>query len=117
MESAKFYREKKAKPLFEKLTKVLRALFHAYLDLKKSYERLMENYTRLQQRYASLDQAFDRVSEENKELKSVADDYNALCRGCGEDEISARVSAIKEMEAAERKQRRMSHRRYEIGAR
>ena len=81
------------------------------------YERLMGNYNRLQQRYASLDQSFDRVIEENKELKSVADDYDTLCRGYGEDEISARVRTIKEMEAAERKQRRMSHRRHEIGAR
>ena len=48
LESAKSYREKKVKPLFEKLTKVLRALFHAYLDLKQSYERLMGNYNRLQ---------------------------------------------------------------------
>jgi len=117
LESAKSYREKKVKPLFGKLTKVLRALFHAYLDLKQSYERLMGNYTRLQQRYASLDQSFDRVSEENKELKSVADDYDTLCRGYGEEENAARVLAIKEMEAAERKQRRMSHRRHEIGAR
>ena len=117
LESAKSYREKKVKPLFEKLTKVLRALFHAYLDLKQSYERLMGNYNRLQQRYASLDQSFDRVIEENKELKSVADDYDTLCRGYGEDEISARVRTIKEMEATERKQRRMSHRRHEIGAR
>lgn len=117
LESAKSYREKKVKPLFQKLTKVLRGLFHAYLDLKRSYERLTGNYNRLQQRYASLDQSFDRVSKENKELKSVAEDYDALCRGYGEREIAAQVRAIKEQEAAEKRLRRMTHHRYEIGAR
>lgn len=117
LESAKSYREKKVKPLFEKLTKVLRALFHAYLDLKQSYERLVGNYNRLQQRYGSLDQSFDRVCEENKKLKSLAEDYDTLCKGYGEREITARVQAIKEQEAVERMQRRRSHHRYEIGAR
>ena len=117
LESAKSYREKKVKPLFQKLTKVLRALFHAYLDLKQSYERLVGNYNRLQQRYASLDQSFDRVIEENKKLKSVAEYYDTLCRGYGEKEIATRVRSIKEQEAVEKRQRRVAHQRYEIGAR
>lgn len=117
LESAKSYREKKVKPLFQNLTKVLRALFHAYLDLKHSYERLTNNYNRLLQRYASLDKSFDRVIEENKELKSVAEDYDVLCRSYGEREIAVRVQAIKEQEAAERMQRRRAHHKDEIGAR
>ena len=117
LESAKSYREKKVKPLFQKLTKVLRALFHAYLDLKQSYERLVGNYNRLQQRYASLDQSFDRVIEENKKLKSVAEYYDTLCRGYGEKEIATRVRSIKEQEAVEKRQRSVAHQRYEIGAR
>ncbi len=118
LESAKSYREKKAKPFFEKLTKVLRSLYSKYLDLKHSFERLRGDYSRLQQRYASLDASFDRVQEENRELKAVAKDYNTLCRGYGEKEISARVRAIKEQEDAERRQRRMERQqRYEIGAR
>ena len=118
LESAKSYREKKAKPFFKKLTKVLRGLYHAFLDLKQSFERLSDNFNRLQRRYASLDQSFERVQEENRELKSVADDYDTLCRGYGEKEIAARVRAIKEREAAARQQRRMERQhRYEVGAR
>ena len=117
LESAKSYREKKVKPLFQRLTKVLRALFHAYLDLKQSFERLTNNYNRLQQRYGSLDQSFDRLIDENRELRTVAEDYDTLCRGYGEKEITARVRAIKEQEAAERMQHRRSYHRYEIGAR
>ena len=117
LESAKSYREKKAKPFFEKLTKVLRGLYHAFLDLKQSFDRLSDNFNRLQRRYASLDQSFERVQEENRELKSVADDYDTLCRGYGEKEIAARIRAIREQEETERRQRRASHHRYEIGVR
>ena len=116
LESAKSYREKKVKPLFEKLTKVLRSLFSKYLDLKHHFERLTGDYHRLQQRYASLDASFDRVQEENQELKAVAKDYDTLCRGYGEKEIAARVRAIQEQEEAERRQHRAAHHRYEIGA-
>ena len=118
LESAKSYREKKAKPFFKKLTKVLRGLYHAFLDLKQSFERLSDNFNRLQRRYASLDQSFERVQEENRELKAVAKNYDTLCRGYGEKEIAARVRAIQEQEAAARQQRRMERQhRYEIGAR
>ena len=86
-----------------------------YLDLKHSFERLKGDYGRLQQRYASLDASFDRVQEENRELKAVAKDYDTLCRGYGEKEIAARVRAIQEQEAAERMLRRKSHHnRYEM---
>ena len=117
LESAKSYREKKVKPLFEKLTKVLRSLYSKYLDLKHSFERLRGDYSRLQQRYASLDASFDRVQEENRELKAVAKDYDTLCRGYGEKKIAARVRAIQEQEEAERRQHRAAHHRYEIGVR
>ena len=117
LESAKSYREKKAKPFFKKLIKVLRGLYHAFLDLKQSFDRLSDNFNRLQRRYASLDQSFERVQEENQELKAVAKDYDTLCRGYGEKEIAARVRAIQEQEAAARQQRRAAHHRYEIGVR
>ena len=117
LESAKSYREKKAMPFFKKLIKVLRGLYHAFLDLKQSFNRMSDNFNRLQRRYASLDQSFERVQEENRELKSVADDYDTLCRGYGEKEITARIRAIQEQEAAARQQRRAAHHRYEIGVR
>ena len=117
LESAKSYREKKVKPLFEKLTKAIRSLYSKYLDLKHSFERLKGDYNRLQQKYVSLDQSFDRVQEENRELKAVAKDYDTLCRGYGEKEIVSRVRAIQEQEAAARQQHRAAHHRYEIGVR
>jgi chromosome segregation ATPase len=118
LESAKSYREKKAKPVYERIVKVLRSLFNKYLDLKHNFERLKGDYSRLQQRYASLDASFDRVQEENRELKAVSKDYDTLCRGYGKEKIAARVRAIQEQEAAVRQQRRIERQhRYEIGAR
>lgn len=116
LESAKSYREKKAKPVYERIVKVLRSLFNRYLDLKHNFERLKGDYSRLQQRYISLDQAYEHAKGENRELKTVADDYDALCRGFGREKIAARVQAIREQETAERMQRR-SRRRHEIEVR
>ena len=70
----------------------------------------------LQHRYIFLDQAYERVKGENRELKAVADDYDALCRGFGREKIAASVQAIREQETAERMQRR-SRRRHGIEAR
>ncbi len=65
-----------------------------------------------------LDQAYERIKGENKELKTVADDYEALCRGYGKEKIAASVQAIREQETAERMRRRMARQhRNEIGAR
>ena len=108
--------EKKAKPVYQKIVKVLRSLYSKYLELKHSFEHLVGDYNRLQQRYASLDQAYERIKGENRELKSVADDYEALCRGYGREKIAASVQAIRDRENVERMQRR-SRRRHEIEAR
>ena len=108
--------EKKAKPVYQKIVKVLRSLYSKYLELKHSFEHLVGDYNRLQQRYASLDPAYERIKGENRELKSVADDYEALCRGYGREKIAASVQAIRDQENVERMQRR-SRRRHEIEAR
>jgi hypothetical protein len=79
--------------------------------------RLNDSYNRLQQRYASLDASFDRLAEENKSLKQVAADYDALCRGYGADRVEERVRAIREREAEQKRQRRMQRQRHSIGAR
>ena len=82
-----------------------------------SFNRLNDSYNRLQQRYASLDASFDRLAEENKSLKQVAADYDALCRGYGADRVEEQVRAIREREAEQKRQRRMQRQRHSIGAR
>lgn len=117
LESARTYREKKAKPLYKKIVNVLRALFKRYLDLRESFNRLSRNYDRLQQRCGSLDASIDRLVEENTGLKQVAADYDTLCRGYGADRVEEQVRAIREREAEQKRQRRMQRRRHSVGAR
>lgn len=56
LESAKSYREKKAKPLWEKIVKVLRSVYRAYFDLKSKFEQLQWAYDRDQQEQFSFGQ-------------------------------------------------------------
>ena len=49
LESAKSYREKKAKPLLAKIVKVLRSLFRKYIDLKGKFDRLQGDYDRVRE--------------------------------------------------------------------
>lgn len=44
LESARSYREKKVKPLWEKIVKVLRSVYRVYFDLKGKFERLQRAY-------------------------------------------------------------------------
>ena len=111
LETARSYREKKAKPLYKKIIGVLRALYNKYLDLINSFNRLRGDYDRLQQRYVSLDASFDRLTEENKGLKQVAADYDTLCRGYGADRVEEQVRAIREQEAERKQQRRVLRQR------
>jgi len=79
-----------------------------------SFNRLRGDYDRLQQRYASLDASFDRLAEENKSLKQVAADYDALCRGYGADRVEEQVRAIREREEEQKRQRRMQRQRHQV---
>ena len=116
-EFAKSYREEKAKPLYEKIVRVLRTLYDKYLNLVASFNRLSGNYDRLQRRYSALDTSFDRLAEENKSLKQVAADYDALCRGYGSDRVEEQVRAIREREEEQKRQRRMFRHSRNIGVR
>ena len=106
-EFAKSYREEKAKPLYEKIVRVLRTMYDKYLNLVASFNRLSGNYDRLQRRYSALDTSFDRLAEENKSLQQVAADYDTLCRGYGTDRVEEQVRAIREREEEQKRQRRM----------
>ena len=117
LESARTYREKKAKPLYKKIVDVLRALFKRYLDLRESFNRLSNNYNRLQRQYASLDESVDRLAEENRGLKRVAADYDTLCRGYGADRVEEQVKAIREQEAERKRQRRVLRHSHDVGVR
>lgn len=117
LESARTYREKKAKPLYKKIVDILRALFKRYLDLRESFSRLSRNYDRLQRQHASLDASNDRLVEENTGLKQVAANYDTLCRGYGADRVAEQVRAIRDREKEQKRLRRIQRQRHNIEAR
>ena len=105
LETAKAYREKKAKPLLTKIIKVLRSLYHEYLDLKERFSRLARDYQRAQEKNTALEAALDRASQENSVLRGINENYHVLCRFYGEDTIAERVRFAKDKEIAEKRQR------------
>ena len=78
MESAKSYREKKAKPLVEKMVKVLRSVYSAFLDISRKYERLEEAYDREKAGKKRLNERLQEVLNENRELWEVTTDMERV---------------------------------------
>ena len=83
LESAKSYREKKAKPLLAKIVKVLRSLYRAYVELKGKYERLQGDYGRAREGNERLSDRLQEVKLENKALRGTVADFERVKRVFG----------------------------------
>ena len=117
LESARSYRDKKAKPVFKRFQKVYLVLYNAYYDLKQLCENLQQDLNRALGRIGTLEATIDHMIEESAEKAVAIDKYETLCRGIGKDLIEDHVRAIREHEAYEKQQRKQAHRQHEIGAR
>ena len=106
LESAKSYREKKAKPLLAKIVKVLRSLLRKYLDLKGKFERLQGDYDRVREGNARLSDRLMEVKMENKKLRQISADYTRVKRVFGPEQVAAAVEAGKQQEQAEKGRKR-----------
>ena len=109
MESAKSYREKKSKPLLEKIVKVVRSVYRAYLDVCQKFELLQRKYDT---EIPYLKKQLAEVRDENAELQETARDYHRLCRAYGPERVAETVAAVKRQEQAEKEQKRSQTRRY-----
>ena len=106
LESAKSYREKKAKPLLAKIVKVLRSLYRAYIDLKGKFDRLQGDYDRVREGNARLSDRLMEVKMENKKLRQISADYTRVKRVFGPEQVQAAVEADKQREQAEKGRKR-----------
>ena len=106
LESAKSYREKKAKPLLAKIVKVLRSLFRKYIDLKGKFDRLQGDYDRVREGNARLADRLMEVKMENKKLRQISADYTRVKRVFGPEQVEAAVEADKQREQAEKGRKR-----------
>lgn len=116
LESAKSYREKKAKPLLAKIVKVLRSLYRAYVELKGRYERLQGDYGRVREGNANLSERLQEVKMENKALRGTVADFERVKRAFGSKEVEKALEDTKRREVAEKEQRK-AKRRFSRGAR
>ena len=114
MESAKSYREKKSKPLLEKIVKVVRSVYRAYLDVCQKFELLQRKYDT---EVPYLKKQLAEVKGENAELQETARDYHRLCRAYGPECVAETVAAVKQQEQAEKEQKRSQKRRHDRDAR
>ena len=116
MESAKSYREKKAKPLLAQIVKVLRSLYRAYVELKGKYERLLGDYGRAREGNANLSERLQAVKMENKVLRGTVADFERVKRAFGPEEVERAVEDARRREAQEREQKK-AKRKFSRGAR
>ncbi|MPM20471.1 hypothetical protein SDC9_66901 [bioreactor metagenome] len=100
LESARTYREKKVKPLLAGIVKVLRSVYHAYLDLVSKFERLQSSYAREISKNSSLSDRIEGLASENQALRNVAENYERISRAYGPERIAATVEAVKRQEQA-----------------
>ena len=106
LESAKSYREKKAKPLLAKIVQVLRSLYRAYIELKGKFDRLQGDYDRVREGNAHLSDRLMEVKIENKKLRQISADYTRVKRVFGPEQVEAAVEADKQREQAEKGRKR-----------
>ena len=117
MESAKSYREKKAKPLVEKMVKVLRSVYSAFLDISRKYERLEEAYDREKAGKKRLNERLQEVLDENRELREITTDMERVKAAFGSHQVETAISRVRQKEQIEKEQKQALRRKYNREAR
>ncbi len=104
LESAKAYREKKAKPLLVRIVKVLRGIYRAYLDLLDKHKQLEKTYESECQANVSLTEKIETLTAERAELADKAAGYDALCTELGHEYVEEHIRRAKDRKTAHRTQ-------------
>ena len=87
LESAKSYREKKAKPLLAKVIDVLKALYREFASLKSRYFALERQYHQVLDEKNRLDNALSKMKSETTALHKDASDFRRLRRVLGPEKV------------------------------
>lgn len=78
---------------------------------------LQRELSRALGRIGTLDATIDRMAAENAKKSLIVEKYETLCWGFGRDLIEDRVQKIREGEAFEKQQHKLTRGRHEIGVR
>ena len=117
LESAKSYREKKAKPLWAQIVKVLRSVYRAYFDLKSKFERLQSAYDREVSKSNSLSARIHEVCAERDSLKGQIRDYERVRQTIGPEQADRILEAAYQQEQTEKERKRAARQKVKFGAR
>lgn len=117
VESAKSYREKKAKPLVVKMVQVMRSIYSAYLDISNKFTKLQAAYNRERSGNDRLTNRLEEVLDENRELRIVVADFGRIKAVVGSEKVNAVINRAKQQEQIEAEQKRAIRRKYNREAR
>ena len=112
MESAKSYREKKAKPLVKKIVQVMRSVYSAYLDISNKFTKLQAAYNRERSGNERLSNRLEVVLEQNRELRIVAADFDRVKAVVGSEQVNAVINRAKQQEQMEAERKRAARRKH-----
>ena len=113
VETGKAYREKKAKPFVEKIVKVLRSVYSAFLDLSNRFERLQESYSRERSRNEHLKGRLQETIDENRELRETAEDMEYVKAVFGSQKVDEAIGQAKRQEKIERERTQTMKKKYD----
>lgn len=117
LESGKTYREKKAKPLIEKIIMVLRSVYREYLNISNRLEKLQDAYSREQDRNERLKNRLEESLEENRELRTIATDFGRVKTVMGAEQVNAVIDQARQQEQIEVEQKRAVKRKHSMEVR
>ena len=92
LESAKTYREKKAKPVLEKAVRLIKSLYHSMLDLQAENRDLKAKYGRKENSYARVSEHNRKLLKENVELREDSKKLQKIRAAIGERKVSEILS-------------------------
>ena len=113
LESAKSYREKKAKPLVKKIVQVMRSVYSAYLDISNKFINLQAAYNRERNGNERLTNRLEEVLTENRKLRTVAMDFERIKTVVGSEQINAVINRAKQQERIEAERKHVARRKYD----
>ena len=117
LETGKSYREKKAKPLINKIVTVLRSVYRAYLDLSMRFSEMQKSYEKAWNKVNSLTARVEELWNENRTLKEREGDFNRVERALGHEVIEDIIWREKILEQTEKEQKRIKRRQRDRGVR
>ncbi len=106
LESARAYREKRVKPLWKKIVKVLRSVYRAYYDLKGRFEWLQNAYDREINKNDALSSRINRVCAERDNLRRQIRDYERVRQVIGPEQVDRILETEHQHEQVEKEWKR-----------